>query len=277
MTTAGNPPGMLGRKPRLSDRRALMTVDFLKTDVDPPAQTKFWKTRAPFPVRSFGNLQHGDCTIAKQAQAALRMERIETRRTPRINDQVVIDTYYSMTKELYGGGDVGAYEIDALNRWRDPAKTFRDASGRPLTIDAYTRLDPANHRQMKQALALAGAHGIAVCLNLPWGFASILPPGDWDIPEGQAMTGEWEPGSWGGHSMWARDYDQVGIWLVHTWDLKDQRITWRAAAAYLDEAHLIIDSMNYWRKHKPKASKILNLKALEEAVNDVSRVQIGDV
>ena len=87
--------------------------------------------------------------------------------------------------------------------------------------------------------------------------------------------GRWLPGSWGGHSMWARDYDEAGIWLVHTWGMRDQRLTWRAAAIYLDEAHLVIDSFDYWRKKKPGADRLIDFKGLRKAVNRVSSRKIA--
>ncbi|HXG72287.1 MAG TPA: hypothetical protein VNJ04_16880, partial [Gemmatimonadaceae bacterium] len=100
------------------------------------------------------------------------------------------------------------------------------------------------------------------------------PPQTWDVPEGTPMVGEWRPGSWGGHSMWAiGDYDEEGFWAPHTWNMKDQKITWRAAAAYLDEAHVIIDSLNAWRKNKA-ANKFINLGDVRDAVNAVSSIQV---
>ncbi len=266
----------LGRLPAKASTRALFLNRFSALDATPPAATNFWPRRKAFPLRSFGNLQWGDCTRAKQAIAAMRMERIEQHRTIKIADEEIIKVYQEMSDRLYGGGDNGAYETDALDCWRRPEYTFKDmgtanSPPRYLTIDAYLRLNPFDHDEMKRGLALAGAHGLAVCLNLPLGFAYIEPPNDWDYPAGTPLTGQWMPGSWGGHSMWARDYDEVGIWLVHTWDIPDQRITWRAAAAYLDEAHLVIDSFNWWRNAKPK---MLDFPGVKEAVNRVSSVKI---
>jgi len=264
----------LGRLPVRSDTRAILFNQVAIEPKDLPPSTNFWPTRKGFPLRTFGNTLYGDCTRAKQAQAAMRMQRIETRRTPSITDEEVIRVYTEMSDRLYGGGDNGAYEIDALSEWRKPEYTFRTETGHYLTIDAYVRLNPFDHTELKSAMYTAGSHGIAVCLNLPWGFESILPPNDWDIPDGVQPTGEWLPGSWGGHSMWARDYDETGIWLVHTWGYPDQRITWRAAATYLDEAHLVIDSMDYWRAKKPSVMAHLNLAGLRAMVNKVSSRKI---
>jgi hypothetical protein len=276
LTYSESPPDgpKLGRLPAKSDTRALMFSRFAAPPKKLPARTNFWPRRRAFPLRTFGNTQYGDCTRAKQAVAAMRMERLETRRTPQIDDAEVIRVYVDMSNRLYGGGDNGAYETDALSEWRRPELTFKDTKGRALTIDAFLRLNPFDHEELKSALVAAGAHGVAVCLNLPaawqnWGQR------DWDTPILGPLIGNYLPGSWGGHSMWARDYDEVGLWLNHTWGMPDQRITWRAAAAYLDEAHSVIDSWNYWKAKKPEAKKLLDLAGIRKAVNAVSSQKIA--
>jgi hypothetical protein len=70
--------------------------------------------------------------------------------------------------------------------------------------------------------------------------------------------------------MWARDYDEKGIWLVHTWDIPDQLITWRAAALYIDEAYIVIDSVDKWREQK----RAMTLPELRKAVNEVSSYKL---
>ena len=264
--------GALGRAPTRSDTRALMFAKFVAPPAKIPLKSAFWKKRAPFPNRSFGNLQIGCCTRAKQAVASLRMERIETRSTATITDAEIERVYYAMTGRLYGGGDTGAYETDALSEWRKPELTFTDTKARTLTIDAYLRLNPWDHDELRAAMWTAGAHGIAICLNLPLGFQG--EGGTWDCPDG-ALTGIWTPGSWGGHSMWAFEYEERGIWLDHTWERPPQLLTWRAAARYLDEAHLVIDSMDYWRKKKPVAKKAIDFAGITKAVNAVSSQKLA--
>lgn len=272
-----NPPvgKHLGRLPSKSDPRALMFARFVSAPPTLPKRTNFWPHRGAFPLRTFGNNQMGDCTRAKQAIAAMRMERLETRSAAQIADEEVVRVYLAMTDRLYGGGDTGAFETDALSDWRKPEYTFKDTKGRPLTIDAFLRLNPANHEELKSALFTAGAHGIPLCLNLPSAFQSISPPADWDIPAGQALIGDWLPGSWGGHSMWCRDYDEVGLWLVHTWGIPDQRVTWRAAAAYVDESHMVIDSIDFWRAQKPRAKRLVDFTAIKRAINKVSSQKVA--
>jgi YD repeat-containing protein len=264
----------LGRLPMKTTRKALLFSDFFKFVKLPSSQT-YWKKKTPLPLRSYGNLDFGDCTRAKQAVATTRMERIEQRRLIEITDAEVIRVYTEMSDRLYGGGDNGAFEDDALNEWRNPEKTFRDTNGNPYTIDAYLRINAANHDEMKAALALAGAKGIAICINLPATFADIEPPQAWDVPDGQALVGEWMPGSWGGHSSWCNGYSKDGIVIDHTWELDNQILSWDAVAAYVDEAHLVVDSVDAWRKTiKTQKAVKFDIAGVREAVNAVSSIQI---
>lgn len=260
----------LGRLAPRSDPRALMFSRYAIVPKALPVATNFWKTEHSFKPRTFGNTQYGDCTRASQAIGMLRMEWLESRHTPHIDDEEVIRVFIDMCKRLYGGDADGAYIMDALNCWRNPDYTFRDATGHPLTIDAYTRVHPSDQQELRQALSTAGSHGLLIGINLPKAFETIEPPAKWDIPEGQPATATWRPGSLGGHAMWARDYNEEGIWLVHTWGLPDQLISWRAAALYIDEAYMVIDSIDAW--HKRKAP--LKLQELRAAVNSVSSVKL---
>jgi hypothetical protein len=259
----------LGKLPAKSSRKALLFEDFIKPKAvaQVPPEYNFWAKRAKFPSRLFGNDKYGDCTRASQAAAAMHMERIETRSTPNITDDEVIRVYFEMTARLYGSGDTGAYETDALSEWRRPEYTFRDTKGRPLTIDAYTRINHLDHEALKSAIYITGGHGIKLCFNLPWAWSSTT---NWTVPAGQTMIGEWVPGSWGGHSIYAYAYTKTGIW-IKTWGY-DQFVTWEGVAAYCDEAHWVVDSLDAWRK-KP-AARLVNLNQLKEAVNAVSDQKI---
>jgi hypothetical protein len=266
----------LGRLPSRSSVKALHLADFLPDHpqdmADPPKKTNFWSKRKNFSSESWGNKNHGCCTIAKQANMFRRLERLERRQTITITEQEVLAKYYAMTEVLYGGGDTGAYETDALSRSRRSDQCLCDSRGHHLLIDAYVRVDAFDHGAVRRAMALAGAHGLAVCISLPTAFSTRLPPDDWDIPETQPAIGIWRPGSWGGHSMWAVDYDEIGIWLEHTWELPLQRLSWRAAAYYMDEVHVVIDSVNAWKK---RLKQKLDVAGIVDAVNAVSSTKIA--
>lgn len=158
------------------------------------------------------------------------------------------------------------------SEWRRPDLTFRDYKGRPLTIEAFLAVNHTDQQAIKEAIFTAGAHGIKVCLNLPLAFQGVYPPRVWDLPEGQAPIGPWLPGSWGGHSMSCVDYNEFGLRLPHQWDIPDQWISWRAAAIYIDESFLVIDSVDNFRKRTGVPKKVA--EAIKDAVNQVSDMKI---
>jgi len=271
--------GCLGRIAPKATPKALHLRQFLEMEnLSPPKATNFWRKRAPFKPGSWGNRVEGCCTIAKQVNMFRRFERLELRQTVSVDPNEVHRVYREMTSELYGGGDTGAYETDALDRSRRPEKCLHTPSGHPLLIDAYVRVDAWDQVAVRSAMSTAAGKGLAVCLNLPAAWASSPETGVWDLPSGTSATGRYEPGSWGGHSMWTFDYDEVGPWLDHTWDRPSQQITWGAAAVYMDECHLVVDSVDEWRQKKKAepASDLgyLDLDLLVEAVNDVSSQKI---
>jgi hypothetical protein len=266
----------LGRRPHKTSRRALQFSHFSKA-LSLPKATNHWTRRKKLARRSYGNNILGNCTIAKQVVAAQFMERLEQpRRRFEVTTEEINRVYLRMTDDLYGGGDTGAYEDDALNRWRNPELTFRDTKQNPYAISAYLKINAADHDELKLALALAGAKGIACCMNLPRAFEDQDPPAKWDVPDDTPMVGPLTPGGWGGHSMWFIDYTEEGMIPWHTWDdLETNVVTWDAVAAYLDEAHLVIDAMNPWRKKlQAQSTGRLDLGGVRDAVNAISSVLI---
>lgn len=249
---------------------------FKKSDIKLPKKFNAYQKRTPIPVQDWGNNEYGCCTIASQGVLSQYMERQEQKKTPVITAAEAVRVYKNMIVRKYGGvfQDMGAYEVDALNNWRNPDYTFRDSKGHPYTIDAYVKINHTDVEEIRQALYLSKAKGIKICFALPyaWSFRRDLV---WDIPKGQSLTGAYVPYSWGGHSMTA-----IAIWdeqwlygLPHTWNLPMGRISWEAVAVYADEAYLIIDSMNQWRKDTEKGAFAFNKLAAD--VNDVSSIKIA--
>lgn len=275
----------LGKLKPKNSLKALLFADFLRTAAPaPPKRYNFWKKRAPFPERDFGNTEHGCCTIASQALLALRMERLEQNRTIDFDTDEILRVYYNMTKRLYSTeweyeyykGDTGAYEMDALSNWRNPDLTFRDSKGRPYTIEAYTRVNHLDIEAVKLAFFVTEGKGLKLTFNLPAVLPQMFPKKIWDVPEGQALTGRWAPGSLGGHSMTGvSNYDELGFECPQTWQMPSHWVTWRFFAAYAEEVHVVFDSLNAWKK--TKAAKFINLPAVASAVNAVSDLKIKGV
>lgn len=266
--------GRLGKLPDRSSKKALLFADFVKAAASDPPKA-YNPRRAKLPSRLFGNDQYGCCTIAAQAIGAVRMERQETKHTPVISDNSVLTAYFNMTDRLYGGGDTGAYSTDALDNWRNPEWTFKDADGNPLTIDAYTRVNHYDQIELRRAIYTSPGHGLQFGLSLPWAWQrTAVDGGIWDAPPaGQQPIGEWMPGSWGGHETHAIGYTVKGI-LLYTWGMIIT-ITWPAVALYCDGTHWTLDSLDEWRKRAEGQLKTIKIPDLVDAVNSVSSIQIG--
>lgn len=277
----------LGKLPARGDARTINFARFVQLDRVPKAYDP-WKTRAPFPARSFGNTREGCCTRASQAIAAMRFERLETRATPHITDEEVHRVYREGVRRHYGTDeDMGMYEVDALSDFRKPEYTFRDSHGRPITIDAFTQVNVRDREEVKAAIALSGKFGIKVCLNLPLAYRSVEPPAAWDVPADGRFTGDWQPGSWGGHSLFVSSYDERGVRLVHSWydsaegskpadwPVYEQWLTWPALSAFGDESYWLIDSLDAWRKRPASQRAAVDLDGIRKAVNRVSSTKLN--
>lgn len=263
----------LGKAPAKSSPKQLHLATYAKKKAPAvPATFDFWKGKKPFPFYDMGNNEFGDCGIASQAEGQMRMERLEQNRTIEIPRDNILKAYFDLTAREYGGGDTGIYETDGLDQWRKPDLTFRDSKGRPCTIDAYVRVNQANIEEFKLALFLSAAHGLKLCFNLPIAWQQT---DDWDLPEGQKMTGSWVPGSWGGHSMWVDATWRKGdiLTLPSTWNQAAGTVTTRGITGFADECHLVIDSVNSWKKKKQVTDRI-DLDALKSDVNQVSSQKI---
>lgn len=262
----------IGKAPSKSHPLMLSAANYLGKAIVIPEVFNYWSKRKKLPSDiDYGNDNNGDCTFASQAVMALKMELQERRRLISIDTDEILRVYYNLTKRLYGGGDTGAYELDALSNWRNADLTFRDTKRNPLTIDAYTKVNHSIISEVKKAIFLSAAKGVKVCFNMPIAWANTLT---WDIPEKQLPIGKYLPGSWGGHSMAsAEGYDKDWCYLNHTWTgCGVGKISWKAFAIYCDESYMVIDSVNSWKKKLSKTD--FKASALISDVNNVSDIKI---
>ena len=118
--------------------------------------------------------------------------------------------------------DQGAVELDVLNYWRQNGIAGHKILG-------YAKLDPGNVDHVRQSVYLF--EGTYIGVQLP---ISAQGQATWDVPAG-GLTGDGEPGSWGGHAVPVIGYDADGLWVV-TWG-KLLKMTWAFWRAYTDEAY----------------------------------------
>lgn len=85
----------LGKLEHRFDERTMRMGTFLAPapEVKIPASFDFDKRRNAFPMSPLGNNDWGNCVIVGRANHTMRLERVETRRTPNIQTEDVIAEY----------------------------------------------------------------------------------------------------------------------------------------------------------------------------------------
>ena len=171
--------------------------------------------------------QIGDCVIA----AAGHMEMVWSFNA---DDGFVPSDHDIMMAYGYVGGyvaadpstDKGADPLTCLKYWRK-----QGIAGRK--IEGFASVNPSNQDRLMQSVSIFENSYLA--LGLPAALQNI-PDGDpWDIPAGQPLTGEWLPGSWGGHMVESPKYDENYCYIVTWGNLVP--VSWRFLMTYCDEAY----------------------------------------
>src|SRR5581483_5120269 len=204
----------LGKQPYEADARTLKMVHFLDTTTTQPSSWNFDSTRKPFPIHMWGNDQWGDCVLAGRANHTLRLERVEHKTTPIISDQDVINEYKTLTGSQSPGdaNDNGLVVLRAMQEWRSVGWPIHTQANQPFVqkIDAYGELDPSNLDLLKKAMWML--NGIHIGLSLPITAQAQFDQGVWDVVPNAGSDGE--PGSWGGHLVFAKRYNTKGIYCL---------------------------------------------------------------
>lgn len=251
----------LGKHPYKHDERTLQLARFFKTDaVAIPSSFDFDHNRKPFPERMWGNDAYGDCVIAAEANNELRLERVETWQTVSIQDGDAINRYKHITGCEQPGDerDTGLVILDTMKDWR--GNGFKTAyKGRDYKIDAYGELDASNPEELRAGIFLL--HGIHFGIALPAAAQKMTNQGKWDY-NGESGA-QWEPGSWGGHCVYAKRYTNSSIYVL-TWEMEIE-VTNPFIEKYADEAWGVVDSLDAWR-----SSSHFDVAAMEAALRSIS-------
>jgi hypothetical protein len=220
----------LGKGPAKKDNRTIKMRSLFRKAVLPPIPDQYdFDALKPvdIPLPMFANDAFGDCVIAGRAHQTLRFEFNEQKRLITIQDDDVITQYMKET----GGADDGLIVLDSLKSWRNDGWM---ADGKHYTIHAFAQINEKDSDEVKAAIYCLG--GIGVGLNLPKSASEQLDAGlPWDF------SWHWNamPGSWGGHYVYVKGYNEVGPVCV-TWG-KEQQMTWKFFKCYCDEAYGIVD------------------------------------
>jgi hypothetical protein len=144
------------------------------------------------------------------------------------SDQDIIEYYSSWDGYVPGNPstDQGGDELTVLNSWRQSGLLG-------YQLLAYADPDPQNSDHIEQAINLFG--GVYLGIQLP---VTAQTQDVWDVVNSEMNSDDGQPGSWGGHAVWALDYDADTITCITWGQLK--KMTWQFLFAYCDEAHALI-------------------------------------
>lgn len=257
----------------LADDRTLKLANFMDLSIQAPITWDFDKNRKPFPSHLWGNDQYGDCEVAARANYLVRLERIQTRSTPAITDDDVVELYKSMTGCVSAGdnNDTGLTTLGNLGAWRTGwnitkawSKNAKPVS-RDYQISAYGFVDPKNTSLLRLSSYLFS--GALLGCNMPLtAYDQLRNNQPWDV---DPLAGsKAEPGSWGGHCMYVKHYDANNIYAI-TWG-REVKITNKWMDKYCEEAYSVIDAFDNWAKY----SHIIDIPKLIQQMKDAGiRVQ----
>lgn len=259
----------LGKLDYKHDPRTLMLGEHLAPPVElrVPNIFDFDKRRAKLPIETWGNNEWGNCVMVGQAHHVARHYRIEARRSLKITAQDVIAAYQAESERQFGArpqspgdpNDRGLYVLEALKGWRGlgwnlaTGKRARDI----FEIAAYGELNQQDRQQLRAACFLL--HGIHFGIWLPRTAAQ-----QWQSNQSWDDTGsadpDAQPGSWGGHLVYAKRYDEGGFYCI-TWG-REQYMTNRFIERYVDESWATVDALD-------KHSRWLNVQAMIQHLHNV--------
>lgn len=227
----------LGKQEHKVDKRTVLLADFVESNIQVPVSWNFDSRRAKFPLNLWGNADYGDCVLAAQTNQLLRNERVETRSTPKVTDEDVIARYKAMTgcQMPDDANDTGLVMLDALRNWRSGWSW----KNKQYKIAAFGLVNHSDSAAMRRCCYLF--NGLQLGFNLPLNAQQGTRNGLWDFVPGAGS----QPGSWGGHAVYAKRYDADSIYVL-TWG-REVRVTNSFINNYCDEAWAVIDDLDPWR------------------------------
>lgn len=162
-----------------------------------------------------GNDRYGDCTIAAIAHAVTFFKGLLGIRKVMAESSVL-----KLYRHLTGGEDTGLNMLDVLNYWRK--HTIETDK-----ILAFAKIDPRNHKHVKQAIQVFGGvyTGFQCQQNVLTDFDAHRP---------------WTPGklTQDGHAIYTVNYDADTV-TVFTWG-STQKGTWAWWDECVDEAYVVL-------------------------------------
>lgn len=227
----------LGKLDYISDPRTLKLADFFATDLSVATYFDTDQYRRSFPQKSWSSDVYGNSVLAVRANAQLRLERIEQKRTIPLSEATVVALYKSLTgcKKPGDKNDTGLAYLPMMQQWKN---TGWQIGKRNYKISVYGELDPLDREQLM--------FGCYILTGIHFGFAlplAVKREKNW-LYEGE-KTPEWKAGSWGGYAAFGYAYNSRGF-FIKAWD-NDFFVSWEFIEHFCDEAWAVIPSLDILR------------------------------
>jgi hypothetical protein len=236
--------GKLGRHPFVPDSRDFNAMHLISAPTPFAPSACSWEG----PTRDDAMLlndQLGCCTCSAAVHIIRQLTDVAYGAQDSIGDEDVLAAYQAACGYIPGRSDT-----DHGGSMRDVLKLWRSVGIGEHRIDGFARLfEPSDAfvhmSQIKTLHFLFGALYVGADMPKAWRYMSV-----WDLPDGQKMTGDFAPRSWGGHAMNTIEYRRGGsapledLWTLETWG-RTQLVTGRAMRAYFPEIYVVKASQDW--------------------------------
>lgn len=264
----------LGKREYRHDERTLPMALVMAVPPKIPLRYDIDKGRAAFPMSPFGNNDWGNCVIVSRANHALRMERVEHRTTLGLTTEDVVEEYKQESARQFGDGgpstpgdprDRGLYMLEAMRDWRKDAWEVkfnnRAKVKKKQSIAAFGSLNAKDAEELRAAIY--GLSGVQLGLWLP-----NTAAGQWARQQAWDDVGtsdpNSQPGSWGGHAVFCKRYDEGGIYCI-TWG-REVYMTNAFINRYCDEAWACVNDLS--------GGRYIDLPTLQKYLSDIGAFMI---
>ena len=243
----------LGRLAPKRDPRTLRLAAYMGPQLAPPPAAVKWSYKA----RDWGmmlNDQIGCCAIAGPAhQIQAWTANSGTQFT--VPDEMILQMYSRVGGYVPGRPetDGGCIMLDVMNTWKTLGVDMHQ-------IGAYATCNPKNQTLVRQAMFMFG--GLQLGLSLP---IAAKDQKIWSIPRFPKLHPQYAPNSWGGHAVYAVDYDENYVTCVTWGELK--KMTWGFFLAYCEEAYASLSTD--WFSGKQKAPNGFDLARLTRDLSSI--------
>lgn len=203
--------------------------------------------------KAFGTMLNdriGDCAIAAPGHA-IQVWTANHGSQVTLPDSSILAAYSAVSgyDPRTGSNDNGCVMLDVLNYWRG-----KGIGGRK--IGAFVSLNSRDKTEIKEGIYLFGGVYVGVALPKAWQSQKV-----WTAPpqfRNRINMRPWQPGSWGGHAVWAVDFDAQYVTVI-TWG-QLVKMEWAAFTTYVDESYACVSSE--WTTNTTKAPNGFAIDAL---------------